>query len=77
VPHAVTACYDLIEGCMLKGPWVMGEAYSIADPYLFTLAQWLEDDGVDPVRIPRVMDHRSRMLERPDVQQAIAEEHSA
>jgi glutathione S-transferase len=31
----------------------MGDAYTIADPYLFTLAQWLEDDGVDPGRIPR------------------------
>jgi glutathione S-transferase len=76
VPQTVTACYDLIESRMLNGPWVMGEAYTVADPYLFTLAQWLEDDGVDPVRIPRVMDHRTRMLERPNVQQAIAEERA-
>jgi glutathione S-transferase len=76
VPQSVTACYDLIESQLHKGPWVMGEAYSIADPYLFTLAQWLEDDGVDSVRIPRVMDHRARMLERPNVRQAIAEEHA-
>jgi glutathione S-transferase len=54
----------------------MGEAYTIADPYLFTIAQWLEDDGVDPSRIPRVIDHRTRMLERPSVQQAIAEERA-
>jgi glutathione S-transferase len=26
---------------MLKGQWVMGEDYSLCDPYLFTLAQWL------------------------------------
>ena len=32
---------------------------------LFTLAQWLEDDGVDPSRIPRVIEHRSRMAKRP------------
>jgi glutathione S-transferase len=74
VPQTVTACFELIQSRMLKGPWVMGEAYTIADPYLFTLAQWLEDDGVDPARIPRVMDHRARMLERPNVNQAIAEE---
>ncbi|PIW29808.1 MAG: glutathione S-transferase [Rhodospirillales bacterium CG15_BIG_FIL_POST_REV_8_21_14_020_66_15] len=74
VPESVGACYDLIETGMLKGPWVMGEAYSIADPYLFTLAQWLEQDGVDPARIPRVMDHRARMAERPNVMTAIAEE---
>lgn len=74
VPRAVGECYDLIERHMLKGPWVMGEAYTIADPYLFTIAQWLEDDGVDPARIPRVVEHRARMAERPNVQAAIAEE---
>ena len=59
---------------MLKGPWVMGEAYTIADPYLFTLAQWLEEDGVDPARIPRVMEHRARMAARPNVMKSIAQE---
>ena len=74
VPESVGVCYDLIEAQMLKGPWVMGDNYTIADPYLFTLAQWLEDDGVDPKRIPRVIEHRSRMSERPNVKKAIAEE---
>ncbi len=74
VPQAVSACYALIESRMLRGPWVMGEAYTIADPYLFTLAQWLEDDGVDPSRVPGVIAHRNRMLERANVRQALAEE---
>ena len=74
VPQSVGAGFDLIENGMLKGPWVMGEAYTIADPYLFTLAQWLEADGVDPARIPRVAEHRARMAERPNVKRAITEE---
>jgi len=74
VPESVGACFDLIERHMFKGPWVMGDAYTTADPYLFTLAQWLEADGVDPTRISRVVDHRQRMLERPAVKKAIAEE---
>ena len=74
VPQSVGACYDLIERQMLKGPWVMGDTYTIADPYLFTLAQWLEADAVDPSRIPRVIEHRSRMMEQPNVKKAIAEE---
>ncbi len=77
VPQAVGACFDLIEGQMLRGPWVMGSDYTIADPYLFTLAQWLEKDGVDPKRIPRVIDHRARMAERPNVRKAIAEQLAA
>jgi glutathione S-transferase len=74
VPQSVSACFDLIESGMLKGPWVMGENYTICDPYLFTLAQWLEADGVDPARIPKVLDHRRRMSERPNVRKAIARE---
>ena len=74
VPESVSACYDLIETRMLRGPWVMGNNYTIADPYLFTLAQWLEDDGVNPERIPRVIEHRYRMADQPGVKRAIAAE---
>ncbi|MEA2760561.1 MAG: glutathione S-transferase [Methylobacteriaceae bacterium] len=74
VPDSVTACYDLIERHMFRGPWVMGEAYTICDPYLFTIAQWMEGDGVDPTCFPRVADHRRRMSERPAVRKAIAQE---
>jgi glutathione S-transferase len=74
VPQSVGECYALIEQKMLKGPWVMGEQYTIADPYLYTLAQWMEADGVDAATIPRVADHRARMKERPAVKKAIADE---
>ena len=74
LPQSVGGCFALIEGILLKGPWVMGDRYTIADPYLFTLAQWLEADGVDVSRLPRVIEHRSRMAERPSVIKAVAEE---
>ena len=77
VPKSVGACFELIERELLRGSWVMGDAYSIADPYLFTLAQWLEADGVDPASFPRVMEHRTRMAERPNVRKAIAAELAA
>jgi glutathione S-transferase len=73
-PRAVGACFELIESTMLKGPWVMGETYTICDPYLFTVAQWLEADGVDSKLVPRVIEHRRRMSERPAVRRAIAAE---
>lgn len=67
VPTNMAACFELIEAQMFAGPWVMGETYSIADPYLFTIAGWLESDGVDPARFPKVQDHSKRMAERPAV----------
>ena len=72
VPETMAACFDLIETKMLRGPWVMGETYSIADPYLFTIAGWLESDSVDIAGFPRVHDHFMRMRERPAVQRALA-----
>lgn len=74
VPESVGGAFDYIDKDLLAGPWVMGERYTICDPYLFTLAQWLEADGVDPKRIPRVIDHRRRMSERATVKRAIAAE---
>ena len=73
-PQSVTACFELIERGMLRGPWVMGDTYTVADPYLFTLAQWLEGDRADLSRLPRVLAHRARMAERPNVKKAIAAE---
>jgi glutathione S-transferase len=74
VPQSVGESFAMVEREMLKGPWVMGERYTICDPYLFTLAQWLEADGVDPATIPRVIDHRRRMAERSTVKKAISQE---
>jgi glutathione S-transferase len=74
VPQSVGESFDLIENEMLQGPWVMGTVYSVCDIYLFTLAQWLEADGVDLGRLPKVADHRRRMSENPVVAKVIASE---
>lgn len=71
VPQTVAECFALIERTMFKGPWVLGDTYSICDPYLFTLAQWMEGDSVDPAQFPKVADHRRRMGERASVRQAL------
>ena len=74
VAQNMTDAYDLIERDMFKGPWVTGEAYSMCDPYLFTLSTWLESDGVDIARFPKVNDHYKRMLQRPATQRAMKEQ---
>jgi len=74
VPETMAACFDMIESKMFQGPWVMGESYTICDPYLFTIGQWLEGDGVDPSRFPKFRAHRERMSERAAVRKVVAEE---
>jgi glutathione S-transferase len=74
VPQTVGECFALIEREMLAGPWVMGDTYTICDPYLFTIAQWLEGDSVDLDKLPKVREHRIRVSERPAVKNAMAQE---
>ena len=63
--------FSLIEAG-LSGDWVMGDAYTVADPYLFTFAAWLDSDGVDIAEFPKVQAHFERMQARPAVIRALA-----
>ncbi len=74
VPQSVSEGFALVERHLLKGPYVTGEAYTICDAYLFTLAQWMEADGVDVANFPKVAAHRARMAARPSVVRALAAE---
>jgi glutathione S-transferase len=72
VPQNMTDCFALIETESLKGPWVMGDNFSIADIYLYTIATWLEGDGVDTALFPKIIGHRSRMEQREAVKKVRA-----
>lgn len=73
-PEVVADCFLTIEDRFFTGPWVMGGTYSVADAYLFTIAQWLPVHRINSARYPKVRDHMSRMLDRPAVQAALAAE---
>ncbi len=76
VPKSVAGAFGLIEKGMLKGPWVMGEQYTVCDAYLYTVALWIEGDGIDLKTLPRVADHMKRMSERPAVKKVIGEQQA-
>jgi len=76
VPESMVATCRLIEDGLLQSPWVMGEHYTICDPYLFAITRWLEADGVDTAKVlPRISEHRLRMLARPAVARLMAESY--
>lgn len=68
----MTACFTYLEENYLQGPWALGEQYTVSDGYLFTMAGWLKNDGVDIALFPKVQAHQQRMLARPAVQRALA-----
>lgn len=72
VPKNVGESFALMEREMVEGPWVMGNTYTICDPYLFTLAGWLPRASVDIACFPKIHDHHKRMAERPAVKKVLA-----
>jgi glutathione S-transferase len=72
VPANMTENFGLVESEYLAGPWVLGEQFSVADIYLLILSGWMEGDGVDISKFPRVIDHRTRMNARPAVKKVRA-----
>ena len=64
-------CATLIENELFKGPWVLGNQYSICDPYLLLVAKWLPADGVNLDDFPNIKAHQQRMMARPAVAKII------
>lgn len=65
VPQTMSECFSLIENDMVRGPWVMGDRFTICDPYLYTIARWLQRDGVDINDFPKVARHFQAVAQRP------------
>lgn len=62
-----------IEDHGLQGSYVLGEDYSLADPYLFVISTWLAGDGVDVGRYPKLAAFQKRMWKRDAVRMAVTD----
>jgi len=70
-PANMIECCAHIERHYLRTPWVMGDTYTVADGYLYTIFGWLERDGMGTARFSRLHAHRQYMNARPAVQRAL------
>ena len=78
-PKPPSRCADyfgLIEDQFKDGrPFVMGDQYTVADPYLFVFERWLERDGLGRrADYPKVAAHHDQVAARPAVKAALAAE---
>lgn len=75
-PANIADQFQLIEQMLADGrPWLMGDRYTIADPYLYVFSRWLDRDGVGgSAAFPHTVAHRGRMQARPAVKRTLAEE---
>lgn len=67
VPANMADCAAIVQTDCLRGDYVLGDAFSIADPYLFIVCNWLEGDGVDLADFPQVTAFLARMEARDSV----------
>ncbi|MEP6678461.1 MAG: glutathione S-transferase family protein [Betaproteobacteria bacterium] len=54
--------------------WLLGEAFSAVDAYVFVLCRWTRGFGRPARSLPHVGPYLQRMLERPAVRRALATE---
>ena len=69
----VAASFDWLQG-ELKGPYLLGETFTVADGYLFNVLCWLPHVGMDLARWPQLKAYYDRVAARPAVQKALAAE---
>ena len=55
-------------------PYLMGDAFSVADPYLFTVTNWTKHTGIDTSGLKNLSAFQERMAARPAVQAAMRAE---
>lgn len=74
VPETMAESAAHIEAYGLAGPYVLGDRFSLADPYLFVVCNWLAGDGVDVAAYPGIAAFMEVMKARPSVQRAQADD---
>ncbi|WP_120499227.1 glutathione S-transferase family protein [Roseovarius sp. EL26] len=68
VPETMGDCCTYLESHATFAPYVMGQNYSLADPWLYAICCWLEGDDVDVTKFPKIQAFMAAMNERPAVQ---------
>ena len=72
VPETMAASAAYVDG-LIVGPYLFGNEPTLADFYLYSVARWLRDDGVDPGKFPKIMELDAAMRARPSVAKAHAD----
>jgi glutathione S-transferase len=63
--------FAFVNGELEGKPYVMGEQFSVADAYLYTVTRWAKPMQVDLSPYPNLVAHNARVEARPAVQEAL------
>ncbi|MDR0227048.1 MAG: glutathione transferase GstA [Burkholderiaceae bacterium] len=65
---------DFLQQVLAQQPYLMGEAFGVADAYLFTVLGWLPGFGIALEHWPALSAYAARIARRPAVQAALRAE---
>ena len=66
--------FTYIDQRLARGPYLTGERFTVADAYLFTVANWTNFHGIDLKPYPNLKAYMERVGARPNVRDALAAE---
>jgi glutathione S-transferase len=65
---------EWLSGFLAGKTYLMGNGFTVADAYLFTVLSWAPGRGIDLGKWPVLSAYQSRVSQRPKVQQALRDE---
>jgi glutathione S-transferase len=66
--------YRWVDGELKGRDYLLGEHFSVADAYFFTVTRWAQPMNIDLSSVPNVQAHHERVRARPAVQEALKAE---
>ncbi|MEG1118482.1 MAG: glutathione transferase GstA [Janthinobacterium sp.] len=69
--EALTKRLQWVDGQLAGKSYVMGEQFSVADAYLYTVSRWAGFVGLDLSGMANILAFQQRMAQRPAVQAAL------
>lgn len=70
----VRSILDVVESRFGNGPWVLGESFSVVDPYLYVFFSWTTPLQIDTAAWPKLRAHAERVREREAAKRAFKTE---
>jgi glutathione S-transferase len=70
----LTKKFDWLAGFLGKKDFLLGNTFTVADAYLFTVLKWTRIVKIDLSKWPALAAYQARVAQRPKVQEALKEE---
>jgi glutathione S-transferase len=66
--------FKYVDGALAGHDYLMGQQFTVADGYLFTMLSWADRMKFDLAALPNLVAYKARVAARPKVQEALTKE---